>query len=203
MGQSYGPTLLSPEKLPDVCRRELITRSTGWPFFSKRGFFLPAISVEPQKLGTDHIFDTASWLTKMWSVPVRPVRRLGAQSSARAPYRGHRRADATVHPAAAAVQFAGTSLALALFECGADPPLIRVAAEFHVVKTHTSLSVMLVDDQPARAALLEQALRDHQYTVIARLSSAEGLAEQVARLSPDVIIIDIESPVSARTSSTA
>jgi response regulator NasT len=53
---------------------------------------------------------------------------------------------------------------------------------------------MLVDDQPARAALLEQALLDHQYTVIARLSSAEGLADQVARLSPDVIIIDIESP---------
>ena len=53
---------------------------------------------------------------------------------------------------------------------------------------------MLVDDQPARAALLEQALLDHRYQVIARLSSAAGLAEQVARLEPDVIIIDIESP---------
>ncbi len=53
---------------------------------------------------------------------------------------------------------------------------------------------MLVDDQPARAALLEQALLDHRYQVIARLSSAEGLAEQVAKLEPDVIIIDIESP---------
>lgn len=56
------------------------------------------------------------------------------------------------------------------------------------------LTVMLVDDQPARAALLEQALLDHSYKVIARLSSADGLAEQVARLGPDVIIIDIESP---------
>lgn len=53
---------------------------------------------------------------------------------------------------------------------------------------------MLVDDQPARAALLEQALLDHHYHVIARLSSAAGLAEQVAVLEPDVIIIDIESP---------
>jgi len=53
---------------------------------------------------------------------------------------------------------------------------------------------MLVDDQPARAALLEQALRDHGYTVIARLSSAAGLAAEVARLGPDVIIIDTESP---------
>ncbi|MDB6059961.1 MAG: chemotaxis protein CheY [Verrucomicrobiaceae bacterium] len=57
-----------------------------------------------------------------------------------------------------------------------------------------ALTVMLVDDQPARAALLEQALLDHSYKVIARLSSAEGLAGQVARLQPDVIIIDIESP---------
>lgn len=56
------------------------------------------------------------------------------------------------------------------------------------------LTVMLVDDQPARAALLEQALLDHSYKVIARLSSAAGLAQQVASLEPDVIIIDIESP---------
>lgn len=61
-------------------------------------------------------------------------------------------------------------------------------------KSKSSLTVMLVDDQPARAALLEQALRDHHYHVIARLSSAAGLAEHVARLEPDVIIIDIESP---------
>lgn len=44
-----------------------------------------------------------------------------------------------------------------------------------------------MDDQPARAALLEQALRDHDFTVMA-------LAAQVAGLEPDVIIIDIESP---------
>lgn len=53
---------------------------------------------------------------------------------------------------------------------------------------------MLVDDQPARAALLEQALTDHNFTVIARLSSAAGLAEQVAALQPDVIVIDLDSP---------
>ncbi len=56
------------------------------------------------------------------------------------------------------------------------------------------LTVMLVDDQPARAALLEQALTDHNFTVIARLSSAAGLAAQVAALQPDVIVIDLDSP---------
>ncbi len=56
------------------------------------------------------------------------------------------------------------------------------------------LTVMLVDDQPARAALLEQALRDHGYTVLARLATADGLAAEVKRCAPSVIIIDIDSP---------
>ena len=55
-------------------------------------------------------------------------------------------------------------------------------------------TVMLVDDQPARAALLEQALRDHGYTVLARLATADGLAAEVRRCTPSVIIIDIDSP---------
>lgn len=53
---------------------------------------------------------------------------------------------------------------------------------------------MLVDDQPARAALLERALCDHGYAVIARLATAGGLADAVARLQPDVIVVDIDSP---------
>lgn len=63
-----------------------------------------------------------------------------------------------------------------------------------IPKAQAPLTVMLVDDQPARAALLEQALRDHRFDVIARLSSAAGLAEQVAKLGPDVIVIDLDSP---------
>jgi response regulator NasT len=74
-----------------------------------------------------------------------------------------------------------------------DSFVLRRLCSAMTAKSKT-LTVMLVDDQPARAALLEQALLDHDYKVIARLSSADGLAEQVARLEPDVIIIDIESP---------
>jgi two-component system, response regulator / RNA-binding antiterminator len=54
--------------------------------------------------------------------------------------------------------------------------------------------IMLVDDQPARAAILEQALIDAGCEVIARLSSAQGLMKRVMEHQPDVIIIDIESP---------
>jgi response regulator NasT len=53
---------------------------------------------------------------------------------------------------------------------------------------------MLVDDQPARAAILEQALTDAGCTVVARLSSAQGLMKRVEEHQPDAIIIDIESP---------
>lgn len=53
---------------------------------------------------------------------------------------------------------------------------------------------MLVDDQPARAAILERALTDAGYLVIARLPSAAGLLAQVGQLNPDVIIVDMDSP---------
>ena len=56
------------------------------------------------------------------------------------------------------------------------------------------LTVMLVDDEPGRAALLEQALIDAGFVVLARLSPAENLVERVSELQPDVTIIDIESP---------
>ncbi|MEP2591379.1 MAG: ANTAR domain-containing protein [Marinobacter sp.] len=53
---------------------------------------------------------------------------------------------------------------------------------------------MLVDDTPARAAMLEQALTDCGFEVICRMASAQGLMKQVAEHQPDVVIVDIESP---------
>lgn len=53
---------------------------------------------------------------------------------------------------------------------------------------------MLVDDTPARAVMLEQALTDCGFQVICRMASAQGLMKQVAEHQPDVVIVDIESP---------
>lgn len=53
---------------------------------------------------------------------------------------------------------------------------------------------MLVDASPGRTAILEQALSDAGYDVVARVASYEQLNEQVAALQPDVIIIDLDSP---------
>lgn len=56
------------------------------------------------------------------------------------------------------------------------------------------LRVLLCDADRGRAALLEQALADAGYCVIARLGDAANLHAAVARHQPDVIIIDLDSP---------
>lgn len=56
------------------------------------------------------------------------------------------------------------------------------------------LRVLLVDEDRARAALLEQALTDAGYSVIARINNSEELPGEVQHHQPDVIIIDLDSP---------
>jgi response regulator NasT len=56
------------------------------------------------------------------------------------------------------------------------------------------LRVLLVDENRGRSALLEQALSDAGYRVIARVITSDNLAHQVRLHQPDVIIVDLESP---------
>jgi len=58
----------------------------------------------------------------------------------------------------------------------------------------TATSVLVIDDDNGRAALLEQSLRDQGYHVLARLTDSHLLAEQVKQLKPDMIIIELDSP---------
>ncbi len=61
--------------------------------------------------------------------------------------------------------------------------------------THSEeLSILIVDEDSGRSAILEQALSDGGCRVIAKLTSGEHLAAQVQRYQPDVIIIDLDSP---------
>ncbi|MCO4784750.1 MAG: ANTAR domain-containing protein [Marinomonas atlantica] len=53
---------------------------------------------------------------------------------------------------------------------------------------------MLVDNEPARAAIVEQAMSDSGYRVIRRLENAKNLTQAVTESQPDMVIIDIESP---------
>lgn len=56
------------------------------------------------------------------------------------------------------------------------------------------LSITIVDNIPARAAILRQALQDNGFDVISHLENAIGLLKHVADSQPDIIIIDLESP---------
>ncbi len=56
------------------------------------------------------------------------------------------------------------------------------------------LRVMLVDEEPGRSAVLERALKDNGYDVVARIGTDEDLLGKVRTIQPDMIIIDMQSP---------
>lgn len=62
------------------------------------------------------------------------------------------------------------------------------------MKDADKLTVLVVDENRGRSELLTQAIIDAGHDAISMLNSGNVLSEKVAELSPDVIIIDIESP---------
>ena len=56
------------------------------------------------------------------------------------------------------------------------------------------LRVMIVDEKPERAALLEDALHSSGYDVVARVAANEDLQVRIVESQPDVIVIDVDSP---------
>jgi response regulator NasT len=57
-----------------------------------------------------------------------------------------------------------------------------------------ALRVIIVDERPERAALLEAALAEAGHRVVARLVGRADLADRVDELEPDVIVVDMECP---------
>lgn len=57
-----------------------------------------------------------------------------------------------------------------------------------------ALNIMIVDDTPDRAALLEQGLADAGHNVLVHLRRPYDLLREVREHQPDVIIIEVESP---------
>lgn len=58
----------------------------------------------------------------------------------------------------------------------------------------SSLKIMLVDQNPGRSAILEQALSDAGHRVVARVEAGRSLLREVQDYQPDIVIIDMESP---------
>jgi len=57
-----------------------------------------------------------------------------------------------------------------------------------------ALKILLIDENPIRRTVLEAGLREAGYLNVVRMESATGLLDQVYRIDPDVILIDLENP---------
>jgi len=62
------------------------------------------------------------------------------------------------------------------------------------MESRESLRILLIDNNPARASHVCQALREEGHEVIRQRPDASGLTAAVARDQPDMVIIDMESP---------
>ena len=56
------------------------------------------------------------------------------------------------------------------------------------------LTILIIDESPERAVLIETALRDAGHHQIATVSQINGLARQIEEIAPDVIIMDLGNP---------
>jgi response regulator NasT len=58
----------------------------------------------------------------------------------------------------------------------------------------TSLKIVIVDESPIRAAILEDGLREAGFAQVVRIAETLNLLARVYALDPDVILIDLENP---------
>ena len=58
----------------------------------------------------------------------------------------------------------------------------------------SSPKIVIVDESPIRAAILEEGLREAGYTEVVHLSQMQSLLARISSLDPDIIVIDLENP---------
>lgn len=56
------------------------------------------------------------------------------------------------------------------------------------------LKIVIVDESPIRAAILEEGLREAGFMSVERLSDTNNLLMRIHAIDPDVILIDLENP---------
>jgi response regulator NasT len=59
---------------------------------------------------------------------------------------------------------------------------------------NTSLNIVVINENPIRAAILEEGLREAGYTRISHIAEMTNLLDRIYAIDPDVIIIDLENP---------
>ena len=58
----------------------------------------------------------------------------------------------------------------------------------------SSFKIVIVDESPIRAAILEEGLRDAGFTGVTHIREMHNLLARIYALDPDVILIDLENP---------
>jgi response regulator NasT len=58
----------------------------------------------------------------------------------------------------------------------------------------SSFKIVIVDESPIRAAILEEGLRDAGFTGVEHIREMQNLLARIYALDPDVILIDLENP---------
>jgi two-component system, response regulator / RNA-binding antiterminator len=58
----------------------------------------------------------------------------------------------------------------------------------------SELSILVIDENRVRAAIIEEGLREAGHSLIAVISEMSGLVRRIEEAKPDVIVIDLENP---------
>jgi response regulator NasT len=57
-----------------------------------------------------------------------------------------------------------------------------------------SPKIVIVDESPVRAAILEEGLREAGFTQVVHISEMQSLLARIYAVDPDIIVIDLENP---------
>src|ERR1700748_1135116 len=69
-----------------------------------------------------------------------------------------------------------------------------MTAEQPPPKAEQAPKIVIVDESPIRAAILEEGLREAGYARVMRISEMQSLLARIYALDPDIIVIDLENP---------
>ncbi|MEF2070605.1 ANTAR domain-containing response regulator [Consotaella aegiceratis] len=58
----------------------------------------------------------------------------------------------------------------------------------------TTLSILVVDENRARAAIIEEGLREAGHQQVDLITEMKGLVREIERINPDVIVVNLENP---------
>src|SRR6478736_7105287 len=71
---------------------------------------------------------------------------------------------------------------------------VGTAFEACLPRMQSSLKIVIVDENPIRAAILEDGLREAGHVNVTRIEDRSGLLARIYAIDPDVILIDLENP---------